>query len=114
MARTISLDEAKTLGGNISNVELNSACVVTITSVEERVNPKSGKSYFLCATDAEVFSSPMRVVLNGVGTSIASINGATEPEVGTEIICWVAYGDETADGKKYLTLYPKGHPKFGM
>lgn len=114
MARTISLNEAKDLGGNISNVELNQACIVSITSVEERVNPKSGKSYFLCETDAQVMGSPMRVVLNTVGTSIASLNGALEPVEGTEIICWVAYGDTTADGKQYYTLFPKGHPKFGM
>jgi len=113
MARTISLNDAQSLGGAIANVTLNSACIVSITSVEERTNEKTGKAYFLCTTDAEVMGSSMRVVLNPVGSKIATISQTELPVEGDEVICWVTYG-EPVDGKQYMTLYPKGHPQFGL
>ena len=112
MARTISLNDAQNMGGAISNVQLNSACVVTITDVEERSNAKTGKPFFLCTTDAEVMGSNMRVVLNPIGSKIATISHTESPAAGDEVVCWVTYG-EPVDGKQYMTLYPKGHPQFG-
>ncbi len=113
MARTISLNDAQNLGGAISNVELNQACIVTITDVEERSNEKTGKAYFLCTTDAEVMGSAMRVVLNPIGSKIATVSQTESPAEGDEVICWVTYG-EPVEGKQYMTLYPKGHPQFGL
>lgn len=113
MAKTISLSAANNLGGAIANVTLDQACVVEITAVETRSNPKTGKSYFLCTTDAEVMGSPMRVVLNPIGAKIATVSQTENPGVGDEVICWVTYGEPT-EGKQYMTLFPKGHPQFGV
>ena len=113
MARTISLNEANNLGGAVSNVSLNTACIVTITNVEERSNPRTGKSYFLCTTDAQVMGSPMRVILNPIGAKIATLNETENPVPGDEVVCWVTMGDEV-EGKRYMTLFPKGHPQFGI
>lgn len=113
MARTISLSQASSMGGAIANVTLDQAAVVTITAVETRSNPKTGKSYFLCTTDAEVMGSPMRVVLNPIGSKIATVSQTDNPGVGDEVICWVTYG-EPVEGKQYMTLFPKGHPQFGV
>jgi hypothetical protein len=114
MPKQISLNQARTMGGTIANIELNQACVVTLTSVEERAGRQTGQSYFLCETDAEVLGSAVNIVLNSMGCKIASLTEEMTPRPGLEVVAWCTLSEVTADGKQYYTLYPKGHPKFGV